>query len=198
MTTIPDWLAVLGLVIPAGTGLAGYVLAGRNELARDDRAARREAMARRASVRERLETERHAFQRETLLELQSALQRQVRAIVKVTFHDRETLKEHGTLTLLSDDLSNEAYAIKTEMQRLQERVLDTGLRGALSAFRDHVATAEGAFMTVKEMSPEDGIKRLDRLQSDLAEHFLTVSDQIGGALRSELGWLPEEAPPLRV
>jgi hypothetical protein len=75
VTTVPAWLAVLGLVVPAGTGLIGYVLAGRNEQARDDRAAKREAVARRASVRERLQEQSHAFQRETLLELQDALQR---------------------------------------------------------------------------------------------------------------------------
>jgi hypothetical protein len=134
VTTIPNWIAVLGLIVAPVTGLLGYVLAGRNERARDERAAKREAVARRASVRERLDEERHAFQRETLLELQDALQRQVRCAAKVIIHDRSTLREHGTLTQVGPELSGESYEIGVTTRRLQERVLDGALRGAVGEF----------------------------------------------------------------
>ena len=192
MTTIPDWLAVLGLLVPSGTGLAGYGLAGRNDRARDERTAKREADARRASVRERLEEEGHAFQRETLLELQNVMQRQVRSVAKVILHDRRTLKESGALTQVGSELSDENYEIGVTMRRLQERVLDEQLRGSLEEFRRHVSEVEVAFITVAEMSPEDGISHLDRLQRDMVEHFLTISDQVGVALRAQMGWLPSE------
>lgn len=195
MTTVPGWLAVLGLVVPAGTGLIGYVLAGRNEQARDERAAKREAVARRASVRERLEEQSHPFQRETLLELQDALQRQVRCAAKIILHDRNTLREHGTLTQVGPELNEESYEIGVTTRRLQERVLDGALRGAVGEFRRHVADVETAFIAVGEMSAEAGISRLDALQREVAEHYVTLSDQVGTALRGELGWLPEETRP---
>jgi hypothetical protein len=198
VTTVPNWLAVIGFVVPAGTGLIGYVLAGRNEQARDERAAKREATARRASVRERLEEERHAFQRETLLELQDALQRQVRSVAKIILHDRRTLREHGTLTQVGPELSGEGYEIGVTTRRLQERVLDSALRGAVGEFRSHVADVETAFIAVREMSAEGGVQHLDGLQREVAEHYIALSDQVGTALRIDLGWLPEETRPGQV
>jgi hypothetical protein len=195
VTTVPNWLAVIGLVVPAGTGLIGYLLAGRNEQARDERAAKREAVARRASVRERLEEQSHAFQLETLLELQDVLQRQVRSVAKIILHDRSTLREHGTLTQLGPELNEESYEIGVTTRRLQERVLDAALRGAVDGFRRHVADVETAFIAVREMSAEAGINHLDGLQREVAEHYIALSDQVGMALRAELGWLPEEPPP---
>lgn len=196
VTTIPDWLAGIGLVVPAGTGLVGYVLAGRNEQARDERAAKPEAVARRASVRERLGEQSHAFQRETLLELQDALQRQVRSVAKVILHDRRTLQEQGTLTLLGPELDEENYEIGVTVRRLQQRVLGAGLREAVDAFRRHVTQIETSFAGVSDMNTEHGIRQLERLQLELGEHYIALSDQVGTALRAELGWLPEETSPV--
>ncbi|HWY19501.1 MAG TPA: hypothetical protein VNY27_12425 [Solirubrobacteraceae bacterium] len=42
------------------------------------------------------------------------------------------------------------------------------------------------------MSAEAGIQHLDSLQREVAEHYVALSDQVGTALRVELGWLPEE------
>jgi hypothetical protein len=192
VTTVPNWLALLGLVVPAATGLAGYVLAGRNERARDEREAARDAMARRASVRERLEEQSHAFQRETLLELQDVLQRLVRCTSRMILHDRKTLKEHGKLTLLGEALNEESYEIGVTTRRLQERVLDVALRDAVAQFHSHVSGVEASFVIVDDLSVEDGIKHLDGLQRDLAQHYVALSERIGTALRAELGWLPEE------
>jgi hypothetical protein len=193
VTTVPNWLALVGLVVPAATGLAGYVLAGHNERARDERAAVREAMARRASVRERLDEQRHAFQRETLLELQDALQRLVRCTARMIFHDQNTLKEHGKLTRLGEELDKESYEIGVTTRRLQERVLEGALRAAVDEFRRHVTEVETSFISVNDMKADDGISHLDGLQRDLVQHYVTLSDQLGTALRVELGWLPEEA-----
>jgi hypothetical protein len=192
VTTVPNWLALVGLVVPAATGLAGYVLAGHNERARDERAAVREAMARRASVRERLDEQRHAFQRETLLELQDALQRLVRCTARMILHDQKTLKEHGKLTRLGEELDEESYETGVTTRRLQERVLDAALRAAVDEFRRHVTEVETSFISVNDMNAEDGIRHLDGLQMDLVQHYVRLSDQLGTALRVELGWLPEE------
>ena len=192
VTTVPNWIALLGLVVPAATGLAGYVLAGHNERARDERAAAREEMARRASVRERLEEQSHAFQRETLLELQDALQRLVRCTARVIFHDQKTLREQGKLTRLGEELDEESYEVGVMTRRLQERVLDAALRGAVEEFRRYVTEVEVSFVSVHDMKAEEGIRHLDGLQRDLVQHYVALSDQLGAALREELGWLPGE------
>jgi hypothetical protein len=192
MTTIPDWLAIAGLLVPSATGLAGYVLAGRNDQARDDRAAKREVAARKATVRERLDEQRHAFQRETLLELQDVLQRRVRATAKVNLHDRQKLEQQSPLTMLGDDLNNESYELGVATRRLQERVLDKGLREAVEAFRQQVTNSELSFMAVRAMSPEEGIRQLDADLLSLTNDYVAVSGAIGEALRAELGWLPGE------
>jgi hypothetical protein len=190
MTTIPNWLALLGLVVPAATGLAGYVLAGRNEQARDERAASREEIARRATVRERLVEQRHALQRDTLLELQDVLQKQVRISSQVIFYDRKSLEEHSTLTLLGDDLNQQSYDIGVAVRRLQERVLDAALRDAVERFRDRVA-AVGVGVTGHLGAPNlPTVADLDQRLSHLNNEYTAVSALVGAALRAELEWIP--------
>jgi hypothetical protein len=191
VTTVPNWLALVGLVVPAATGLVGYVLAGRNERARDERAAAREAIARRASVRERLDEQSHAFQRETLLELQDVLQRLMRCTSRVILHDRRTLKERGELTLVGEELDRESYEIGVAAQRLQERVLERALREAIGQFRSQVSTIQASFVFVSEMSAEDGIAHLESQLATLGEYYTAITHLVGTALRIELGWLPE-------
>jgi hypothetical protein len=190
VTTIPDSIALAGLVVPAASGIAGYWLAGRNEQARDERTAKREAIARRATVRERLQEQSRATQRETLLALRDTLQRYVRSVAKIINHDRDMLAKRGQLTQLGVDLSNESYELGVETRRLEERVLDTALREAVGEFRSRLVDAELS-LAVKDMSTDQGLAYLDRQMSGLVEHYVTFSEQLGAALRAELGWLPD-------
>jgi hypothetical protein len=71
-----DWTAVtavVGSITTLDGTLGGYWFSGRNDEARDKRADQRETRARRAVLAERLEEERHTFQRDTFLELQNLL-----------------------------------------------------------------------------------------------------------------------------
>lgn len=192
MTTIPDFLAVLGLLVPAGAGLAGYGLAGRNERARDERAAEREGIARRASVRERLEEQGHAFQRETLLELQDALQRMVRCAAQIILHDQDALKQDRERPQLGEKLNNETYEVGVTTRRLQERILDTALREAVGQFRKHMADTETCFAVAWGMKAEEGITYLEGQLREVTMHYMELSELVGVALRTELGWLPED------
>jgi len=79
-----DWTAIVGSVTTLLGGLGGYWLAGRNDDNRDQQAAAREEAARRESFAERLEEDRHTFQRDTLLELQDELQRLVRNTAQIS------------------------------------------------------------------------------------------------------------------
>ena len=95
MTSVPSWLAAVAIVVPAATGLFGYRLAGRNEEARDVRAAAREDVARRAAIAERLQSDAYAFQRELLLDLHGQLHAVVRTTARIVFRDQETVREKG-------------------------------------------------------------------------------------------------------
>jgi hypothetical protein len=115
----------------------------------------------------------------------------VRCATKIILHDRGTLQEHGTLTQVGPELNDESYEIGVTTRRLQERLLDGALRGAVGEFRSHVADVEMAFMAMGEMSAEARLSHLDAVQREVAEHYVRLSDQIGTALRAELGWIPE-------
>lgn len=197
VTTIPTWLAAVGVVVPALTAaasaLGGYLLAGRNEQARDERAAERETTARLATVSDRRDEQRHAFQRETLLELQDVLQKQVRTSSRIIMHDRETLKEHGTLTLLGDELDQESYDIGVAVRRLQERVLDAELRDTVERLRVRVAVAGTGVAGPTQPTIDD----LEQRFRDLSDEYTAVSEAVGSALRAELGWMPNPAEQRR-
>lgn len=187
MTNVPDWLAALGLIVPALTGIAGYGLAGRNEQARDVRAADREAVARRAAQGERLDEQRHAFQRETLLELQDVLQRQVRCTAKAILHDKRTLQSTGTLTQVGPELDQESYDNAVALRRLKVRVLDENLRNEIEAFHGFTASIQVPVAVISQTSPADAIKRLDEQMRELSERYEALTETLGISLRAELG-----------
>jgi hypothetical protein len=62
-----SWAAIVGPITTLLGGLGGYWLAGRHDDARDRRTVAREESARRAALADRLEEDRHAFQRDTSL-----------------------------------------------------------------------------------------------------------------------------------
>jgi len=88
-----SWAAIVGPITILLGGLGGYWLAGRNDDARDRRTVAREESARRAALADRLEEDRHAFQRDTLLELQDELQRLARATTGSSCETREPSKK---------------------------------------------------------------------------------------------------------
>jgi len=97
-----SWAAIVGPITTLLGGLGGYGLAGRNDDARDRRTVAREESARRAALADRLEEDRHAFQRDTLLELQDELQRLARATTRILLQDERTVKESDRLYQLPE------------------------------------------------------------------------------------------------
>lgn len=192
MTNIPDWLAALGILAPATTGLGGYWLAGRNEEARDKRAAAREVENRRTKLAERLDESKHTFQRDLLLELQDVLQRQVRATAKVLLHDKSTLLETGSFSLLGDDLNQECYNIGVNLNRLLVRVLDDTLRQHLEEFHIFSSKLEISLTQIKDVPVDKAIQFLEDCMHNLNEKYMAVNSALGDALRSELGRSPDK------
>jgi hypothetical protein len=97
-------VAGIGAVATVVNGLGGYRLAGRNDEARDIRTEQREEKSRTTALAERLQEQRHEWQREVLLELQDEVQKLARATGKILHQDRMTVREHGGVFLLPQGL----------------------------------------------------------------------------------------------
>ena len=177
------WAAIVGPITTLLSGLGGYWLAGRNDDARDQRAAAREEAARRAALAERLEEQRHTFQRDILLELQDELQHLARITTRIAIQDRKTLKERGQLYLLPEEMSDEANQIVISVQRLRTRALDPVLRQAVADFIDLCSRDASA---LARASAETILAHLDQQEAQLTHRYIALNDLLGELLRQEL------------
>lgn len=182
-----DWTAIAAVIgsITTVTGtLGGYMLAGRNDEARDKRAAQRETAARRTALADRLEEERHTFQRDTLLELQDQLLQLVRNQSLVISQDIKTLQEHGQLFQLPEGLGgDEPRQTVVSLQRLRTRVLDPGLRQAIGSFIQ-LCTRDSTDLIDTE--PEAAIRELRRRDAKVGGGYVELAELLGEHLRKEL------------
>lgn len=192
MTNVPDWLAALAIIIPSVTAFGGYWLAGRNEERRDERAAGRELAARREASIERLSEQRHDFQRDLLLELQDAMLKEVRAIIKVSLQDLRTLRKDGQVYQIGTELDAEAYDAGVDFRRLMSRVLDDDLRSALEDVHRLATEGDsGVVFVLENRDPDATIARIEAKQKAMTDRYAEVHDLLGVHLRAELGRLPD-------
>ena len=187
MPDVPAWLAALGVIVPPVSGLGGYWLAGRNEEARDERAAAREAQARLANREDLLEDERQAFQRDVLLELQEAMLAQTTTTTEVLLQTRRTSKEKGQTYSVPHDLDQRSHQARVALLRLGERVLGDHLRQELNALQKFAAEAELLPIHLRGTDPEKAIARLDAAMGELGERHKRVNEILGRELRAVLG-----------
>lgn len=192
MVSGPDWLAALGLVIPAATGLGGYLLAGRNEEARDLRAAARERATRQTALAERLDERKHTFILDTLLEMQEVLQLQMRATAKVILQDQKTLKEQGGLFQLPTEIDQEAYDRGVRFNHLRQRVLDDDLREGLAEFKDLLSRIETSAGVLNALPPDQAITILDGQLHELGDAYTPLNERVGKLIRGEIERTPPE------
>jgi hypothetical protein len=186
MTNVPDWLAAVAIIVPAGTGLLGYFLAGRNEEARDIRAAAREDIARRAARAERRETEAHVYQRELLLDLQGHLHAVTRTTARILFRDQETLREHGKMYQLGEELNQASFDAGLNLRRAYERLLNDDLREQLAAFQKSTVEAEMRCLQLRDAPPDHAIARLEAEMGEMTQRYLAVNELLGTAVRAAL------------
>jgi hypothetical protein len=187
MADVPAWLAALGVIVPPASGLGGYWLAGRNDEARDERAAEREERARLVTREGRLEDERHAFQRDVLLELQDRLLALTRTTTEVILQDRRTLKQEGQMYQLPEDLSQRSYVAGVALLRIRERVLNDDLRRELKALQEFATGIELLSVQLRETDVDQAIAQLDTVSAELARRHVAVNEILGRELRGVLG-----------
>jgi len=182
-----DWTAitaVVGSIFTLGGTLGGYTFAARNDEGRDRRADQRETRARRAALAERLEEERHNFQRDTFLELQDVLLDLTRWQALVNAQDVKTLKEHQALFQLPDELGgDDKRLLVATARKLFTRVLDPDLREAIGDFITICTHDSG---DLKDWKPEDAIRELQRRDQRAATSYVRLAELLGEHLRAEL------------
>jgi hypothetical protein len=189
-----DWTGIAAVIAPITTlfgVLGGYVLAGRNEESRDQRAARRQAQIQGDAFAEQLEQDRHTFQRDTLLQLQDELQNLVRNTAKGIMQDQKTIKEQGQIFLLAGDLSEEARQITVSVQRLRARVLDDQLRAAVGDFVGACSIAGIGLLDypggkIPDSEREATVARLERQSQNMGLAYDRVTELLGIHIRHEL------------
>jgi hypothetical protein len=199
------WIALVsGIVGGSGiSGLGGYILAGRNERNRDERAAERE----REALGDKQADEARTFQRDTLLELHDLLYKMNRNAGKSIFADSQRHKETGRYGRdpLPDDLSEQSTELIAAINRLRVRVFDPELRDSVQRYKEMVIRAMDPLLGSRHDGDDDRVRQLARQEMDAAMlTWLQLEDRIGAAIRAQFpgsdvaqlgGLVPGQRPP---
>lgn len=169
--------------------LGGYMLAAVNDRHRDERALHRELKLRESDRSSQLENDRHAFQRETILELQDALQLMSRLAGKAMLFDHMQARE-ARYTQLPGDLSDEMHANGVEVRRLTSRVLDSRVRAAVADFVGRASRLSMSPGYLKGLVGDDLENAATAHMMELGNAYEALSDVLGEALRLEIEWNP--------
>ncbi|MGW9551843.1 hypothetical protein ACWG8W_12405 [Citricoccus zhacaiensis] len=187
-----DTSLVSQIVIAAATLLAslgGYVLAGRNENRRDARTMQHELRLRNSERAARLDDQRHELQRETLLALQDAVQAKARFTGQVMHFDHMQARQ-GQYTQLPGTLSEDSHANLVEVRRLQTRILDPDVRGAIDDFIEKSTRLSMAPKDLEGLSGDDLEHRMFVKLTEFNAEYDAMSRIVGEALRREIAWQP--------
>lgn len=179
-------------VATLGASLGGYLLAGLNERRRDTRTFMHERQQRASERAAQREDHRRIFQRETLLELQDALQVLGRLTGKAMQFDYVQARE-GKYTLLPGTLSDDLLASTVEVRRLASRILDPKVRDTVEEFIE----LSSRFTTVPEHFKGVSGNDLENLAFAMLNEFNEGSAEtmavLGKAIRWEIAWQPNDS-----
>ncbi|MDN5668906.1 MAG: hypothetical protein L0G87_10980 [Renibacterium salmoninarum] len=187
-----DLTLLTQIVIAVATLLAslgGYLLAGLNERRRDERTHLREGELLRFERAAQLEYESHAFQRETLLSLQAALQKMAGLTGKAMHFDHMQARE-GKYSQLPGGLSEEMLAAEVEVSRLTARVLDPHVRAAVKDLTVLSARLSMLPTNLVGLTGEDLERQGNAMLREFGEGYSAVSEVVGEAVRREIDWRP--------
>lgn len=187
-----DTTLLTQIVIAVATlfaSLGGYLLAGLNERRRDERTHLRASESRRFERVAELENESHAFQRDTLLSLQDALQKMARLTGKAMHFDHMQARE-GKYTQLPEGLSEEMLAAEVEVSRLTARVRDPQVRAAVKDLTELSAHLSTLPTDLQGLSGYDLERRGNAKLREFGDRYSAVAEVVGEAVRREIDWRP--------
>lgn len=186
------------IVVAAATLLAalgGYVLAGINERKRDERTLRRELDLRAAERLAQQDEDFHRLQRQTLLDLQEALQIMARLTGKALFFDHMQARQQK-YTQLPPELNEELHSNGVEVNLLASRVVDVSVRDAVNEFTLLSAHLSMSPRSLKGLSDDHLEARAMERSMQLNEGYVAVSSLLGIRIREEISWRPvAQIPP---
>lgn len=187
-----DAVLVNQIIVAVATLLAswgGFVLAGRNELRRDERTLEREQRLRGLEREIQRDDERHVLQRETLLALQDAVQEMARFTGRVMHFDHMQARQ-GKYTQLPDGLSDDMHANMVNVRRLASRTLDPDVRDVIDSF---ISISASLSTSPKGLEGLSGAGLEDAAAMKLLEldrGYTAASEVLGEAVRREIAWKP--------
>lgn len=167
---------------PALTSLGSFATAGLGFLAlrvldarKDERTYRRKKAARREARRDKIIEKRNEFQRQTLLELQDAVQQSIRDTAELQLHDIRAAREgfEWRKNSFPHELSERTRLTNVQTMRLGVRVRDEQIRLLLSTFRKCCTNVQ--FATNEQAS--------ERQMSESSDKFAELNDRIGQVIR---------------
>jgi hypothetical protein len=141
--------------LPLLSALGGYLTGAITEYLRDRRARQREREARDATRQLQLSERRSDFQRETLLNLQDAVQDLARATGRMHHLDEMEFRRTGRWggNLFPEDLDSAAHEAGVKTLKYMVRVRDDSIRVLMKEFRDHAN--EATLSTSREKSIQE-------------------------------------------
>ena len=177
------------LVTTAGTLVAafgGFIFAGRAQRRADEHKDARDREFAAQSRAILLEDERHAFQRETLIDLQALLNQKARNAYLEIEADRKAVAEHGRFFQLPEGLSEAAFTTDLKFSHTVARVTNDTLRKELIHFKDFCAKVSVPPPCHESMSKGDLLDRQKTLLNELANMVNAINEMLGEYLRAEL------------
>jgi len=169
--------------LPAATLAAGVVGTLGGQGLRERFTLGREREARKAER----DVTRDAFQRGTLLELQDAIQRVIRATNLIRTHHDNVYASDGTYARELDppeltDGKREAMAVAT---RLRQRVLDDELRQRIRELQE-LCTVIIYPPSLTGLTDKQAARRADEMSFRLAQEYNDLEEHLGRVLRALL------------
>ncbi len=198
------WVALGAVVLGSGgfSALAGYLLAGRNERKRDDRAAEREKEA----LQEKQADEGRIFQRDTLLELHDLLYKLNRVTGRSQFLDETRYRETGRYArdLLPEELSDRFTELITSINRVRVRIFDRELRDLVDQYVTTIIQHSVSRGNRQSGDDEREFRRVKRESIRSSAQWEPLEENLGAAIRSQFpgsdltpraGLSPSAQPP---
>ncbi len=179
------WIAIVAVILGSGglSALGGYLLAGRNEEKRDERAAQRD----REALRERQKDEGRVFQRDTLLEIHDLLYRLNRNAGRSRHIDEMRYRETGKYgrELSPDDLSDEFSELVGSVNRLRVRIFDRDMRDLIDRYMATVISSSTSGGQRQDRDDAAVRARAERIEQQILVQWEPLEEALGTLIRSQ-------------
>jgi len=174
--TSSNWLPVISAAVTLISTSVGFISSQLMERSKDRHAYEREKEARESARRDNLFERRTEFQRQTLLDLQDAVMKLIRATGEMYHIDLMASRATGKWVkqLFPDELDNRAFSAGVQITVLGVRVRDKSIRDLLAQLKVHT---DGVVFAKNQAEAEGSLGKM-------SDSFAALNARIGEVLRS--------------